>query len=347
MATAELLPVAGKSVAAGESEGSARLLMFDVARLVAAAGVTWLHTADTRSARHLGRFAVPFFVLSAVFFLMQGLARQPDRSFADYAVARFKRIYLPFLAWSAAYMLLRNLKHLFLSGQPAVPPEFSFLWVGSAHHLWFMPFIWAVGLALFPLGRMMLGRAGLEWPVALIAAVGGTVLALVPESLIRGDAVSIGQGPAFFLGVALSALPAVLWGVSLAIVYRKGPRRWLCGHVTALTGLIVAAVCMLPRAWYSERVCLLEHLAGLGWILLALAPWRGWGIERLARLGGLSLGIYLAHPMFIEGLQALAMRAGWRTSWGLDLSIFAAALASSTFFSALLARSRWSRWLVC
>ena len=44
---------------------------------------------------------MPFFILAALFFLFDGLRRDPARRYGPYVAGRFKRVYVPFLIWSA------------------------------------------------------------------------------------------------------------------------------------------------------------------------------------------------------------------------------------------------------
>jgi len=105
---------------------SARIGGLDAARFVAAVAICWLHSCDSpelRDSRVIGTFGVPFYVFAATFFLARGFWRDPQRLLTTYYASRFRRLYLPFLAWSAIYLLARDLKHFEFSAQPSVQPE--------------------------------------------------------------------------------------------------------------------------------------------------------------------------------------------------------------------------------
>src|ERR1043165_5782748 len=121
-----------------------RLASFDAARLVAAYCIVWLHSlrsAELAPWNILGRFAVPFFAAAAVFFVIESVRHQPGRTFAEYARNRFRRIYVPFLAWSGIYLVFKLIKSLLVPDQPNDFPGIEALWTGTFFHLWFMPFV--------------------------------------------------------------------------------------------------------------------------------------------------------------------------------------------------------------
>src|SRR6267142_6600505 len=94
----------------------ARNQTLDAARAIAACALVWIHTAQSSLSRFhvLGRFGTSFFVLAAVFFLFNRLGSSPPPPFGTYALKRFRRLYIPFLAWSLIYLLIRDLKRYFV-----------------------------------------------------------------------------------------------------------------------------------------------------------------------------------------------------------------------------------------
>ncbi len=242
--------------------------MLDVMRLLAAYAIVWLHSppsADFAGATALGRFAVPFFTAAAVFLTWDGLARQPDRNVAQYVRSRFLRIYVPFLAWSLIYLAFKALKALLLPSQPNDFPGAEVFWLGSFFHLWFMPFILAITLAVFFVGRKVIGRAGRENFTLAVCLLLGWQIAWLPVDR-SGSSSSFWQ-------LALDALPAALWGVALAIAWQRGAADWLRRRTVSWAGLafsvlLTAAVC------YLLRNRLAENLAGVALLVFALGDWR-------------------------------------------------------------------------
>jgi surface polysaccharide O-acyltransferase-like enzyme len=86
-------------------------------------------------------------------------------------------------------------------------------------------------------------------------------------------------------------------------------------------------------------------LSGLGWLIAALASWRGAWVGWLARLGKHSFGIYLSHALFIEGIQAAAHASGYGVSLGLDLVAMTGGFIGALLTTLLIARTPKLRWL--
>jgi peptidoglycan/LPS O-acetylase OafA/YrhL len=329
-----------------------RLPVLDAMRLLAAVAIVWLHTVSSPRLAHtvdpLTRFAVPFFTAGAVFLLMENLRRQPRRGWGSYAASRFRRLYLPFLLWSAAYFALRQAKHRLLSHEPPLPVGSYLLWAGSAHHLWFLPFLLVLSVALFPVAKAVAGRRGVGWLVALLAAAGGAAVALVPPPVPASTLAPTDAEMARYVArLSWAALPAGLWAVAFAVVYaRTGPRHWRSGLVAVAAALLAAGCCV--TIWRTGRNAALENAAGLACLVVGLAPWDGRLVRGLAALGTLAYGVYLSHVLFVEGIQAVAARAGVAAgnSWWSDVAVFAGAVAGSLVLSAYLRRSRWTRPLV-
>jgi peptidoglycan/LPS O-acetylase OafA/YrhL len=336
IATLEL-PAAPLQVA---PPAAGRRTMLDVMRLIAAYAIVWLHSPqspDFARVTATGRFAVPFFTAAAVYLTWEGLARQPRRSAGQYAWSRFQRIYVPFMAWSAIYLAFKAAKAILLPNQPNDFPGIDVLWLGSFYHLWFMPFILVTTLAVFFLGRVVVGRGGRELLSLATCLMLGWVIAWLPadrESLTVS-----------FWQLAADALPAACWGIALAIAWQRGMAIWLRRPGVGCTALTVSLLCMALDAWLL-RNRLAENLAGLALLIFALADWRLPRLDRVARLGTLAYGIYLSHLLFIKTLQAALAKLAVPETLTVVTGVFAVAAVCSTLLAWSLSRSRWTRWLV-
>ncbi len=318
---------------------SDRLVALDAARFLAAIAIIWQHTPESQQLKpfgSLGAFAVPFFIAVSILMTAESVRRKPDRGFAPYALARFKRIYIPFLIWTAIYLVIRNLKHKLLTHEPVVWFSPGMLIGGSAHHLWFLPFLFIVSLIVFAIARVMNGRSTIEWLVFAIAIVAGTIVAFMPEDLFANR---------YLLDRAWAATPAVLWGIALAGIYRHIPRPVWRSPTIPIVGVILLLACLAPMVmkWHSH---LTENLAGIGLMLIALYDWPTKYSGGLSRFGALAYGIYLSHVMFIEGMQAVAARGGIHQAWWLDLVIFALATIGAILFTKVISRFPLNHWLV-
>lgn len=318
-----------------------RRVSLDLARLLAVYAIVWIHTPRSEmltGATSLARFAIPFFVFAAIFFVFESLRRHPERTFARYFRSRFLRIYVPFLAWSGIYLLFKGAKSLLLPEQPNEYPGIEILWIGSFYHLWFMPFILAVSLVAFLVAKMVLPWRRLGQIVAMLCWAVAILLASLPLPMTPSEA------SREYLFLIFNATPAVLMGIGLAIL--SGPLSKLFEHRGAtLFGLLlflgatVAVFCL-------GRGRLLETFAGLGFMLISLAPLQSASLARFAKLGRLAYGIFLSHLLLIKVAEAVASKIKISTSWEVDLGIFLLAVVGSTFLAWLLSRSSRTRWLV-
>src|SRR5687768_10986841 len=93
---------------AGAIAAAARNPALDAARVIAALGLVWVHTTQSSLVRFhvLGRFGTSFFIAAAIFFLFHKLGSSERPSYGAYALKRFRRLYIPFAAWSLIYLLI-------------------------------------------------------------------------------------------------------------------------------------------------------------------------------------------------------------------------------------------------
>src|SRR5262245_31367016 len=134
-----------------------RIDTLDAARLVALIAIIFIHTVESPELRRvslIGTFGVPFYLFAALYFQARSFRRNPHRPFHRYVADRIYRLYLPFLAWSAIYLVARDLKHLFIVRDGAVHASVPELWIGTAHHLWFLPLLLVVTIMTAALSRM-------------------------------------------------------------------------------------------------------------------------------------------------------------------------------------------------
>jgi surface polysaccharide O-acyltransferase-like enzyme len=340
MATVVEIPDMRSSHRQPAQANATRLSWLDFARLLAAYSIVWLHTPHSPQLAPwnvLGRFAVPFFTASAVFFVIDGLRRQPRRTLAEYTINRFRRNYLPFVAWSFVYLVVKLFKKTALPEQANDFHGIEVLWTGTFWHLWFMPFVLLVTLCAFSVGRPLLNSIKLEWAACATAIFLGMALACVaPPAWVAADE--------NFLLLAWLALPSACWGFALALAYPHGLKKIVAHPAASLIALAGFAALI---AWMvsSGRNDLVENLSGTLFLIAALQPKSPACVARAGRFGAVAFGIYLAHPLIIKTCEALATKLHWPISWQLDLSVFAIAAIGSTLLAWALTKSRYTRWL--
>jgi fucose 4-O-acetylase-like acetyltransferase len=322
----------------------ARIDTLDAARLVALLSIIFIHTVESPQLQRLslvGTFGVPFYLFAALYFQARSFKRNPKRLVHRYVVDRILRLYLPFLAWSAIYLVARNLKHLLIVHTGTISATVSDLWVGVANHLWFLPLLLIVTIATAALSRACVGREWLRWWIIIGSAVIGTTLAVVP----RPAWLNYAQGgePYFFLQ-CWKALPSAFLGLALAWWLAFDCDEQLFSPALGFIGLLLT-IAMLANQVISGYSRIDRTLSGMGWLLAALAGWRGPWVQWMANLGRRSYGIYLAHVLIIEGVQAVAHKRGFGPSVELDAFTMVAAFAVSLAITVAISRSRYTRWI--
>ncbi|HEV8608293.1 MAG TPA: acyltransferase [Tepidisphaeraceae bacterium] len=328
--------------------------MLDAARGLGCIGVIWVHTVidspDLARAAALARFGTAFFAIAAIFFLLHGLSSKASDGITSYALQRFRRLYLPFLVWSLIYMILRNGKRLLLTDDGLVLLGPSRLLLGTARHLWFLPFILMACIACYPLRsiltRLRFGRLIIAFA---FAAIGLVVARIRCPDLPRLEPY-IGK---FYLN-AWMFLPGVLWGIALASLHPLLPRKLTATPLIAILGLaiLIGATTWL---WFVSEVPFVDsrsvpslprNLSGLGLLLVALYPLRSRLLSPLAAFGRTTYGVYLVHLLFVDPLQLLARHAHLGRHWWLDIPTFLLSVLLSYLLVRLLRSSKFSSWLI-
>lgn len=325
-------------LARAPSRHTRRSAGLDAARLIAALAIIWIHVPRSSLAETtvFARFAVPFFTLAAVWFVARKAVHESLAAWPRFALARIRRLYLPFLAWSVIYVAFKGVKKFIT---PDLPNDFNgweILWWGGSYHLWFLPFILAASLAVFPLASLGAATRTSRLIVAGVAVLAALALACipVPENWLGHD-----NGRFIW-----EALPSVGLGLALALIGRE--ENALHPNATITIGGLILFATTLAGLAIVGRNALLENLAGLGFMLAACHwPWNA-GPAVIQRLSLLAYGIYCVHLLFVKTIEAIATKLGWPVSPGLDVASFAITAVGSVACAWLLARYRPTRWLV-
>ncbi len=340
---------------AHRAESGRRLVGVDAVRLICIFWVIWIHTTEAPELRFMlafVRFRMPVFVILSVFFLLASQEKHPQRTFVKYAVQRLKNLYVPFLAWSAIYYLLHGCYDYFLrhAGWPAVSR--GILIHGQAVHLWFVPFIVAVDILTFPVARWLLAHASrpalIAWPALLLGVIAAAAVGPgFTDSVIDYDYPAhlkdllwrvITLGPCIPLGLAAFFIFKSQSSRPKTAVARSG---WL---VVLGVAIVVAAVAAHVLTGPHP---LPESAAALGIVLLALVPMHAAWLIHLARWGGYSFGMYLAHLVFVDAFHILREFVfHLPPSWWFDLLSLLLCVPATLALTLALDRSRFTRWLV-
>ena len=294
--------------------------MVDAIRVIASILIVWIHVpqSDAMVATTIvGRFAVPFFVFAAVFFAAQNGLQKRERTVVQMIGSRFHRIYVPFVTWSCIYVAFKGVKLLVAPNQPNEFPGWEVVFVGTAYHLWFLPFIFIATVAAFA-GAKSISTKHLR-EVGLFVALLGVVCCST-----RTDYWQVDDGFKY----AFQTMPAALWAFGVATIAHQTST----GRLQTLISPVMFSIGVLSLLAMVAvgRNVLFENVAGM-----SLFVWAYWRRDRqpaptwISQLAKLSFGIYLSHMLFIKVAEALIQRAGLSASVGLDVALMCGVTAVS------------------
>lgn len=308
-------------------------------RFVAAISIVWLHTVSSAALLEssvLGRFAVPFFTIAAVFMIFISNSRKPQPDFWIYAKKRFRRTYVPFIIWSLIYLIVRSINRIFLtSGAPLIGNDV--LWTGTTHHLWFLPFILVVSLITFLITRL-----------AFVGTKSRAILFMISITLSIVLFVWRIPNPYTTLGytgaLSYEVLPSVFFGICLSLIYLSSKRYWVTSGYTAILGALLFLSTFAVLLSFGRNI-FFENIAGLGALLLALYPFQTKAVDFMQALGNMAFTIYLVHVLFVEGMQDMASLVHLNGSTGLDIFIFITSVLLSIGAAWILHRTAYAKLL--
>lgn len=283
----------------------------DFARLLAVAGIVWFHAKAPGAL--VGYSGLAFFLMLTVLFAWpQILAARVQSHRAPplwrFASARAQRLLVPWLIASTFYGGFKVIE-VFRGG--AWRSEFTIeMWLtGTAQHLWFLPFAYAVSIALWPVARFA-GRIPMWiWPWFGLAGGG---FALWCFSLLQPAGLS---DP---LAQWAYAAPIVILAVGFA----------LCDQNVSLLLTILALFVLSALAFDATDGLVEVACAGATLVACLAYPLRPSGLSMWC--AKVSLWIYLVHP----AVMTLLIRGGLVR----EGSIF---LALLTFIISLGAVATW------
>jgi peptidoglycan/LPS O-acetylase OafA/YrhL len=316
----------------------------DVVRLFAAAGIVFVHAAKSPAFANWGnvfRFAVPFYLFASLYFQSLSLRRNTHRSLPKYIAARFKRLYLPYVAWSLIYLVARDIERIKIKDLGLVPLSLGQLWKGTEYHLWFLPFLlgWSIILAVTYWALLRQNRAW-RWPLIGVAVAAGFFFAYATMPVWD----EVFDNPQYAYVQYWRALPATFWALAFAWFMTMGPVAYAVSPLVGIAGIVLAVVCSLKQAMQGIQL-VPRGLTGLGCMLAALAPWRGSATSVLASLGQNSYGVYLCHVLVLEMIRVATKHNHLAPSAALDIVTFVLGFTGSLGLVFALSRSRWLAWL--
>jgi surface polysaccharide O-acyltransferase-like enzyme len=315
-----------------------RLDWLDFWRIVSAIAIIWLHTPESEAlSRSTGftRYAVPFFVASAAFMACRIQVGTFKQSFQSFVWSRWLRIYVPFLGWSAIYLIARYLASFVLPHTSPYPITWELLWRGPTSHLWFLPFIFVATIFANLIGRRVSAKPSMAWPfVAILLALSACIL-LKP---------TFSDDFQYTAHLSYDTLPALFWGISLAIFCSRVGTEWLAQKATIVVAYIAFLIMEIILSLQGRQM-LAENLAGTLLLLTCFTECHNGWVLAIAAFGTLAYGVYLSHMLFVEGFQDIAQYAGFSEGALNDLIVFALSAVCAILLTICLKKSRYFSWL--
>ncbi len=285
-------------------DAGARSRSIDACRVLAAVLVIWIHSTTMvvfdPSIRHttLGYLGVPFFTAAAVLFAVRQSFR--GGSAGSLIAARVRRIAVPFVVWAGVYWIATDLVFGRLMNGVSLVFDWREATKGFTWHLWFLPFVFVVGIGAVLIARVSVRSAALTAVFAAAAAFGAGALLHVPA----GWELDPRRWP--------YELPVALTTLALALAMQRGwvrvPRSAGLAAALWLGVLGLAAYALLEGSPPARRP---GQAAGVLMLVAALATPDRFVPAWLARLGSLGFSVYVVHVLFLQVLiQLMERRSG-------------------------------------
>ena len=300
-----------------ESEHKSLRQDIELLRIVSAFGIVWFHAGRDVWGIGYGGLVV-FLILSGFFSTIQSGER---RSVPQILLRRGSRLLVPWAIW----MVLYGIRNHFIDRNLIEIDRgwFNGLLAGTRIHLWFLPYVFAVSVAL----DLLVPRANLAWLGRISALASVAVLGSI--SLWWPWAVAHGYPTQQYC----HAMAALLIGVFLACAPKVG-RGWLVGLLFLLLGSVV-----LQIPWRGQFVGV-PYLTGAGlcaWLLLKPPSLPDW--LDVTPISHCTFGVYLSHVLFRDLYESIKRVPVWSEPY----LTFATALLVVYLFRRFLPRpARWA-----
>jgi len=271
---------------------------FDLIRPIAAFSVVWIHGCETnlwtKKLNGLNEYAVPVFIAISFFLFASQVAGGRLQSFNEMASARFKRLMIPFFIWTLIYLGIRYAKSVYMKEPFELSPVQMFLFKGSSYQLWYLPNLFYLFLIFFPFLKV----AGQNVRKANLTLMTVVIIALV---IIFSNNAGVQQADWFTKHLRLYFVPSLV-SASIGMLYylnyntiKSRYDRTAQILVPILAGLLFIAQYFKPHLFVS----FLFIGVLFAWVLYQVK------VENrfMKRLSDNSMGIYLVHGIFLEGIK--------------------------------------------
>ena len=253
--------------------------------------------------RAIYAFHMPLFFLLSGMFLERIVARNDPLHFV---VDRIYRLVWPLILWTWLFFALKLLAGSHQNA-PIDAAQFPLVPLPPLLHFWFL---WALFLIHLALGL----AAKAAGPLARYAGFWIGLLGLALAAAVRVD---LPWGLIPWFGAAMGSAPYVVVGVLFARIGRL-PTRPMWGRMAL--AVFVAAIALLLATETTRLAHSLVTILAIVALALAIhvAEATSPGFRRarwLARLGEVSMTIYLAHTIFSAAFRSLLVGIGIDQIW--------------------------------
>ncbi len=265
-----------------------KLFNIERLRVLAAIGIVWFHTGQLPG-RSIGYAGLPIFIL--IFFMLIGM--KGYEATGTFFNKKFRRLIIPWLIWSAIYLVYQIGK--FLIKKESVLEPYMLI-TGPALHLWYLPY--AFGLAMVS-NQLQKTVSFDSRKFMLLSGIAVTFILCLVVSVLCNEYSFRPPLSQWLYG--LTACPAG-WTIG----------RILSSNDSQKSKLLVFFFCLTLSAGCLILTFLGYDFLGVSYIVgfflfglaIVLPNWKKGDV--LVRWAPLTFGIYLIHPL-INGALSLVL----------------------------------------
>ncbi|HEU4554236.1 MAG TPA: acyltransferase [Chitinophaga sp.] len=306
---------------------------FDLIRPIAAFSVVWIHGCETsfwtKRLNGLNEYAVPVFIAISFFLFTGQVLSGRLQHYREMAVARFKRLMIPFFIWTLIYLAIRYAKSMYLHEPFEVPLVSTFLFKGSSYQLWYLPNLFYLFLIFFPFLKV----AGQNVRKANLTLMTVIIIALV---IIFSNNAGVQEADWFTRHLRLYFVPSLV-SASIGMLYYLNYNTIKSKYDGTARVLVPLLAALLFIAQYFQPhlfVSLLFIAVLFAWVLYQVNI----NSSFIKRLSDNSMGIYLVHGIFLEGIKtglsvAKHPVSGFLPTVGLIVLVYALSFITSDVMS--------------
>lgn len=291
----------------------------DIFRAVASFGVVLLHVHV--SVGHpeslswlikLRDFALPLMVMSSFFLLTISLTRKPHNNFRAFFNKRLKRLWIPFIVWTIIYCVIWAFFVPAILGDKSIGilPSSSVFLTGYMH-LWFLQFIFAGSLLIYPL--LCFGAENKNFSrlkLLIFCFLSTLIYAILFHSLLKHytdweySNPDLDANLRLFISQVSAYILYVPVGIGIGLAADKVNKIFDFSIWRLLSAAVAVFAAIIHTIEYE--IPLSRELYGISVFLFAIQPWRKLRLNFVYTLAAYSYGIYILHFGMAQGLSLLA-----------------------------------------